>query len=489
MTTTSATSSTTTSATSSSSTTASLLTALGAGSGIDMSGLAEQLSTAQFAARIDQLSAKADKLTTQISDASTLKSMIGSLATSLGDRVRTGDLAVTPTIGNSAVASASKGTGTGKGSYALEVSKLASAQILTSPIYAAATTAVGSGTLTITFGTVANGSFNADASQSSVDVTIPAGATLSDVASAINKSNAGISAYVATGTDGARLVMKGATGDTHGFTITATENASEPGLASMNWSPAPGTDARLKASASNAAYSLDGVALTSTSNTLTDVAPGLTLTLAGTNVGAPTTVAFSDPTSAVTTAMTDLTSALNEMVSQLNSDTDPNGGALNNDAGARQLRRQLTTLAGSKIMPNAASGDPSTLSDLGLSTNRDGTFTLDTTKLAKALSTSPSGVAGMFTTGLYGVYATFDAMSRKVTATSDAYSLGASIARMSTQQTSITKQKADLATKQETLRQSLVTRFASLNTRLSDSKSTLSFLQAQVAMWTNKTGA
>ncbi|MFD2782980.1 flagellar cap protein FliD N-terminal domain-containing protein [Novosphingobium pokkalii] len=96
MTTTSSTSSTsTTSATSSSSATAKLLASLGS-STIDSSGLAEQLSAAQYAARIDAVTAKQNKITTQISDASTLKSMLSSLASSLGTRVREGDLAVTP---------------------------------------------------------------------------------------------------------------------------------------------------------------------------------------------------------------------------------------------------------------------------------------------------------------------------------------------------------------------------------------------------------
>ena len=480
------TTSSSTSATSSSSTTAQLLTSLGAGSGINMSSLAEQLSTAQFSARLDQLTSKNDKLTTQISAASTLKSMVSSLASSMGDRVRTGDLAVTPTIDNAAVATVTKGTGTGRGSYALEVTKLAGAQILTSPTYAASTSKVGSGTLTITFGTVADGAFTADATQSAVDVTIASGASLTDVATAINVSGAGLSAYVATGTDGARLIVKGATGETKGFTLSATESASDPGLGNLAWSPAGLTDPRLKSSATNATYLLDGVELHSTSNTLTDVAPGLTVKLTGLNQGAPTTIGFSDPSSAISTAMQDLTSALNEMVAQINTDTNATSGSLNNDQGTRALRRSLATLATATVMPKATSGDPATLSDLGLSTNRDGTFTLNTDRLSAVLAKNPAGVSAMFTTGLYGVYSTMDAISRKATATADANSLGSSIARMTTLQTNITTQKSDLTTKQETLRQQLVTRFASLDTRLTDSKSTLSFLQAQVAAWNTK---
>ena len=138
---------TTTSATSSSSATASLVSTLGAGSGINMSQLAEQLAAAQFAARLDQITARSERLNTQITSASTLRGMISSLASSLGDRVRTGDLAATPQIANASVAQVSKGAATGRGTSTLEVTSLAKAQTLVSPAVASASTPVGAGTL------------------------------------------------------------------------------------------------------------------------------------------------------------------------------------------------------------------------------------------------------------------------------------------------------------------------------------------------------
>lgn len=485
MTTTTSTTSSTTSATSSSSTTAKLVATLGGGSGIDMASLAEQLSTAQYASRIDRLTAKNDKLTTQISAASTIKSMVLSIATSLGDRVRTGDLAVTPSIANAAVATVSKGVASASGSYQLEVTAVAKSQTLTSPSYTASTSTVGSGTLKLRFGTVSGTSFTEDTSHAAVDITIAAGATLDDVASQINAAGAGVTAYVATGSSGAQLVLKGKEGAANGFTLEATEDAADPGLATLAWTPA-GDATRLKSTAVDAAYKLDGVARTSTSNTIEDAAPGLTLKLTGTNTGAPTTISFSDPTSAITTAMADLVGALNEIMTELKTDTDPTTGSLANDPGARALKRSMSGLALSKVMPNAATGAPSTLADLGLVTQRDGSFTLDTKRLAATLKADPAGTAAMFTNGLYGVYGTIDTISRSVTAASDSNSLAGSINRYTKQQTDIVSQKTTLATKQEELRSTLVTRYAALDTRLSASKSTLSFLQAQVDAWNAK---
>ena len=474
-----------TSATSSGSATASLVSSLGGGSGIDMTGLAEQLAAAQYAARLDQITAKSDKLGTQISSASTLKSMISSLASSLGDRVRTGDLAATPQIANSTIAQVSKGAATGRGTTTLEVTSLAKGQTLVTPALASDSTPVGAGTLTLRFGTISGTSFAADTARAAVDITIPTGATLADVASAINAKGAGITAYVATGTNGAQLVLKGADGAANAFTLEAAESPTEPGLAALAWNPS-GDLARLTAPASDAAYKLDGVQRTSASNTIADAAPGLSLKLTGTNQGAPTTISYSDPASAITGAMQDLTSALNEMIAELNKDTDPTSGALSNDPGARTLRRQLTTLASTQVMPANASGAPTTLAELGLKTNRDGTFALDTARLADTLKRDPAGTGAMFTNGLFGIYATFDKLARTIGSSSDPASLGGTVARLTKLQTTLGTQKSDIAAKQEDLRVRLVSRFAKLNTNLTDSKSTLSFLQAQVAAWNSK---
>ncbi|MFM9936881.1 MAG: flagellar filament capping protein FliD [Novosphingobium sp.] len=469
-----------TSATSSSSATANLVSTLGAGSGINTAQLAEQLASAQYAARLDQITSRTDRLATQISSASTLKSMISSLASSLGDRVRTGDLAATPQITNSSVAAVSKGATTGRGTTTLEVTSLAKAQTLVMPALASDTTPVGSGTLTLRFGTIGGGAFTADSARAGVDITVPPGATLSAVASAINASSAGVTAYVATGTSGAQLVLKGQDGAANAFVLEAAESPTDPGLAALAWNPA-GDATRLTAAASDAAFKLDGVSRTSATNTITDAAPGLSLKLTGTNTGAPTTITYRDPGGGITTAMQDLTAALNEMVAELNRDSDPTSGTLSNDPGARALRRQLTTLASTAVMPANTIGSPTTLSELGLSTNRDGTFTFDSNRLTATLKRDPEGTGAMFTNGLYGVYATFDKLSRTVASNSDPSSLGGSIARLTKLQTTLSTQRSTLATKQEDLRVRLVSQYARLDTNISGSRSTLSFLRAQQA--------
>lgn len=463
--------------------TRSLINSLGAGSGVDMAALATDLAAAQFAARTDRLMVKSETLDRQISAASNLKSMLLSLSTSLGNRIRLGDLSPQPQIANGAVAQASLSqSAQPRGSYSLEVTALAKAQTLAGPAYPTASDTVGSGTLTLRFGAISGSGFSEDPAREAVDITIASGATLADVASAINGANAGVTAYVANTVDGARLVLKGEDGAANGFVLEASEAAGDPGLASLAWNPSD-DPARLLTSAGDAAFRIDQLAMTSASNRIVDAIPGVTLELTGTNAGAPTTITFSDPGATLSDAMQDLTAALNEIAAELKAATDPRTGDLARDSGARALRQTFSELAGTVIMPNAPEGTPGTLADLGLSTQRDGTFALDVERLTRTLEQNPEAVSAMFTNGLFGIYATIDRISRAASVTGNPGSLAGSINRYTEQLSEVTENQASLVEQQEALRARLAARFTVSESRIGTAKSTLTFLQNQIAAW------
>lgn len=467
-----------------SSATASIVSSLGGGSGINMAELASNLAVAQFANRTDRLAAKSETLDKQISAASNLKSMLLGLTTSFADRLRSGDLSPQPQIANGAIARLSlSGTTPPSGSYALEVGSLATGQVLASPAFASSAAPVGSGTLRLRFGTVGAGTFSEDTARAPVEIAIPAGATLADAASAINASGSGVTAYVAQTGTGAKLVLKGAEGAANGFVLEAEETPGDPGLAALAWQPATGDPARLTAPAANAAFTIDGVAMTSTTNRIDDAVPGLSITLTGSNTGAPTQITFADASASIGSVMQDLTSALNEIAGELATLTKPPSGELARDSGAIALKRALSSLAGTVVMPNAPAGAPRTLADLGLSTQRDGTFALEGKRLSATLAAAPKAAAAMFTTGFYGVYATIDSVARAASKTTSPSSLGASISRYGAQKTQATSDLAKLSEQQEKLRTQLVARFAATDSRVGASKATLSFLQNQIDAW------
>jgi flagellar hook-associated protein 2 len=310
--------------------------------------------------------------------------------------------------------------------------------------------------------------------------------TLATLASKINAASGGaLSAYVATGTNGAQLVMKGKEGAANGFQLEATGaggGAVAGDLEYFGWTPAS-TNGELKATARDAAFSLDSVAMTSPTNRVTGLPGGFGLTLTATNTGAPTTLTFASDSSAITAVMEDLVAALNDIVGQVNDLAAPIGGDLGNDPGARELRRDLAALASQVAMPNAATGEPRTLGDLGLSLNRDGTFKLDSARLNRSLETSPDAVAAMFTTGATGVFATVDRFARANGLTTDPASLGGSLKRFETEKAANEERLAKIAEQQEDLRQRLTREFTASERRVAASQSTLAFLRQQVDIW------
>lgn len=474
----------------------SIIGALGAGSGVDMAKLAGDLSAARFAAQVKRLEAQSGLTETRISAAAALKGQLSQLASALGERVRDGALAPAASVANTAVASASVAPGAkAAGSYSLEVTRLATGQILGSRSYASADAKVGAGNLAIRFGTVSGTGFAADPARPAVSIAVTASDTLATLADKIGASGAGLTAYVANGPAGAQLVVKGPEGAASGFTLTGT-GASASGtdvfgrpvapragqINYLDWAPAS-DGGRIKQAAGDAAFLFDGVAMTSPRNQVEGLPAGLSLTLTGTNAGAPTRISFAAKDEAIGAVMKDLAAALNEIAAKLREVAKPVGGELGNDGGARALKHALASLPGTVVMPGAAPGAPRTLGDLGLSLERDGTFRLDSERLTRTLKDDPQGAAAMFTPGLHGVYATVEKLARTTALSSDPGSLGGSVARYQRQQGRIGEQLEQVAQRQEALRAQMSRRFAQSDGRVAASQGTLSFLQNQIAAW------
>ncbi len=469
----------------------SIISALGAGSGIDFTRLAEDISTASFAVQRDNITARKTALEAQISAAATLRGAITGLASALGDRIRSGDLAPKGELGNPAIARVTVPAGVSpRGEFSLEVNSLAQGQTLVARPLASRDALVGEGTLTLRFGTVSGASFTADAERTGVAIAVTATDTLATLAAKINQASGGaVQAYVATGTGGAQLVMKGREGAANGFVLEAASindpAANAPGdLSYFGWSAA-NTNGELRQNARDAAFQLDGVAMTSPTNRVTGLPGGFGLNLTATNTGAPTTLSFATSNDAVTSVMNDFVSALNDIVGQINDLAAPVGGELGNDPGARELRRDLGGLASRVVMPGAVGDAPRTLGDLGLAITRDGTFRVDTARLNRALETSPDAVAAMFTTGVSGVFGTMDRFARENSLMTDPGSLGGSLRRYETQKAASEGRLSRIAEQQENLRERLTREFTASERRVAASQSTLNFIRQQVDMWSN----
>ncbi len=471
------------------STTSTIISTLGGGSGINMTQLALDLASVRFQPQISQLENRSETLEAKISAASALRSQLTQLSSALGERIRNGDLAPSASVANGSVAQASVQGGTStRGTYTLEVEQLASAQTLAGKAYGAATDTVGEGQLTLRFGTVSGGVFAENTSSTPTVIDVSATDTLADVATKIRSSGSGLSAYVANTIDGPRLVVKGASGSENGFIIEASGTSASGGAPAagnidyLAWNPA-GDSGQLKASANDAQFLFDGVRMTSAGNTVAGLPEGLTLTLTGTNQGAPTNISFADKSKQISAMMADFTAALNDITGALTEFAAPLGGELGNDPGARALKRALASLTTQIVMPNAVDEAPSTLADLGLARTQDGNFRLDNARLQATLSSDPAGASAMFTTGLFGVFAKFDGLARDVSLSTNPGSLGGSIDRYTGQLGRIEERLEGIADQQDALRERLIKNFANVDRNVSASQSTLSFLKNQIAVW------
>ena len=456
---------------------------------MDFIQLANDLSDATYAFQRSTLQSRNETLEARISSAAVIRSSLTQLASALGDRMRSGDLSPRVNLGNSSVASVSTTSGiTPKGSYSLEVTQLARGQTLASKTYGAASDLVGEGSITIRFGTVDGTSFAEDTGNAALDITVDASDTLTSLAAKISSQSDGrLEAYVANGTNGAQLIIKGQDAAASGFVIEPTSAATSPSavpgdLTYLAWGPASDTG-ELRQGALDAEFLLDTVAMTSASNTVTGLPEGIGLTLTATNVGAPTTLSFTNDTSAITDFMNDFVAALNDLTGQLGTEAAAFGGTLGNDAGARELKRDLARLTSETVMPGAEEGEPSTLADLGLKITREGNFELDTERLSATLTANPEATAAMFTTGPFGIFATMDRLARDNTLRSNPGSLGGSLVRYEAQIERNEERLSKIADQQESLRARLTTQLVAAERQISGSQSTLSFLEQQIAAW------
>ena len=210
--------------------------------------------------------------------------------------------------------------------------------------------------------------------------TIPAGdGTLASVVSAVNAANTGVSAVAVKTDAGYRLKLTaGTSGADQTFSLQTTGGASVLGMTTT-----PGTDA---------AITIDGDVLTSHTNTFAGVTQGTDVTLApGTPAGTSVDVSIARDAAGVQASVQSLVDAANDILTSIDtltsySSVTKKSGALAGDGVVRDLRtRVLDTVT--------RAADGTSLSAIGIGTDRYGKVTFDTAKLATAYAADPDRIA------------------------------------------------------------------------------------------------
>ena len=319
---------------------------------------------------------------------------------------------------DSTVLSASVSSVASTGSYTIAVSKLAQSQTISSAGQVSASNTIGDGTptiLTFQFGTIAgvaavNGkyantspgdtTFTQDANQATGTVTINStNNSLQGIRDAINSSSIGVSASIVgdgSATPYHLVLSSNKTGATSSLKISSS--GGDGTIAALtNYDPTGVQNFSEAVIAQSANLTVNGINISSAANSVSGAIQGVTLNL--TKVGSAS-VSVAANTSAIQTGVVAFVKAYNELNTTIKTlsgydATTQKGGLLLGDSTTQQIQNQIRNSLSTAV--NGLGGGLTTLSQIGISFQKDGSLSLDTAKLTTALSTSYTDVAGLFT--------------------------------------------------------------------------------------------
>jgi flagellar hook-associated protein 2 len=301
-------------------------------------------------------------------DMSALSTAIQGLTSSSG-----GVNAFTATSSNTSLLSASADASAQPGTHAVVINSLATTASYYSNEVASPTSYLGAGNFTLTVG-----------SNTPVTVTLTsANNTLNTLAASINAQNLGLTASVITDANGARLALVSNTSGSGG-NFSVSNNSTD-----LTFTQA--------ASGANAALTVDGVPISSASNSVSGAIPGVTLNLSGAAPAQTVSLTLAPDASQAAAAVNAFVTAWNKVVADLNAQFDVSssgtgGGVLETDNNLRSIQDQLLSAVTYAVGGNSGIVN---LASMGVNMNTDGTLSVDSGTLDNALSGNYAAVQNL----------------------------------------------------------------------------------------------
>jgi flagellar hook-associated protein 2 len=347
-------------------------------SGIDVTSAVDAAVTAAEApekaweSEQTTLQSQTSALTTIQTDATSLDNDMQSLNSLNGPLS-----ASTVTSSNSSVVTASAASGSATGNNIVVVNSLATTASFSSSAVASATTDLPTESITIT---PSSGSATTITTGNGVD-------TLTDLENAINSASLGVTATIITDASGSRLaITSDSSGSAGSFAVSSSGG-------SFGFTQAEGGN--------NASLTVNGIDISSASNTVTGVLPGVTLNLQSASPGAEVTLAVTPDTSQASTAINQFVTDYNTLISAVNTQftyTSGSGqGVLAEDPTVQTLQSDLLGALGfTSTTTSGSSSTVTSLASLGITVNSDGTLSVDSSTLDDALQNNFSNVQNFF---------------------------------------------------------------------------------------------
>ncbi|HET7792383.1 MAG TPA: flagellar filament capping protein FliD [Rhizobacter sp.] len=373
------------------------ISSTGLGSGLEVESIITKLMSIEQQP-ITRLQAAASTIQTKISAFGQLQSSLSTLRDSSLALTRASTWGVTTATSSDATAiQVATGEGAVAGNYAISVGALATAQTTVSQTYASADALVGAGTLRVEIGSFGQAGFAPQPNLAAMSIDISPTDSLATVRNKINAAGAGVSAVIVNDTTGSRLIIS----STNPGSANAFRLSGDGGASAFGFDPDAGTSAMTQTQPpGDAQVTINGLAVTTSGNRLTDTIQGLTINLSKANSSAQISVAQDN--ASLKTSVQSFVDSYNTLAKMLSTQTKydeatKTAGKLQGDSTAVSLQRQLRSLVTSS---SPASSVYATLSSVGVALQADGTLKIDDTKLTSALNANPIEVKKLFSTSV-----------------------------------------------------------------------------------------
>ena len=384
-----------------------MLATPGIGSGLDINSIISQL----MAIERQPLSALAGKEAikqTQLTAFGSLKGALSSFQSSLASLSNPAKFsAVSANLADSSLATVSASPSAATGNYNVEIQALAQSHKLRSNNFASTSTTVGSGSLTIQFGTYSGGTFTVNPDKATQTITIdPSQSTLSGIRDTINLADAGVSASIVNDGSGDRLVIASKdSGLDNALKITTTDddanNIDNAGLSQLAYDASTGGTTNLTetVAASNSTLVVDGITISKSSNTITDAIEGVTLNLLKADFGTTSKLSITPDTASTQSAVSSFVKAFNELNQTITDiskyDAENNRASiLTGDFTVRSIQFQLRNAISDPL--TTAGGGLSVLSEVGISFTAEGTLAFDASKFNDVVNDASKDISTLF---------------------------------------------------------------------------------------------
>ncbi len=401
------------------------INAANSGSGLDVRGLVDQLVAAEGAPVTARLDRKEIKVQEGLTAIGTFKGALLEFQSSLAP-LRKADAfkSITASSSNEDIFTVIADDNAVLGQYNIEISQLAQSQKLISEPFSSDFDTVGSGRIRIEFGEIRNDNeFVANAEMTPQIISIDEkNSSLRGIQQAINEADAGVRASIINDGSGYRLVLNAEkSGLQYSMRISISDDDNNDkdknGLSILAYDPVADTEAvadditenqpitasgkhlQEVAVARNAIFSVDGISISSNSNEIADSIPGITLMLKKTTGEGVENFTVEKETAGVKASIEAFVSSYNELITTVSSLTGYDAetgtaGPLSGDPAIRgiidQIRRRLS------VSFNGINENLTSLADIGIDSDRDGSLSIDKIRLDKALQQHADEIAHLF---------------------------------------------------------------------------------------------